>query len=95
MSRYTADPGSTLKERKCGGERRTEGERQSGWGVIGFVWDIMSIYAETHVQDLLTFFWLANPGRCTSVEIAPGNSPERTIQLQPCLKLIRACESHA
>lgn len=62
MGRYTADSGSALKERKCGGGKK-DGRRGEKAGWMGSdrvcVWDIMSIYAETHVQDLLTFFWVS------------------------------------
>lgn len=48
-------------------ERGSEQERwreRRGWrGSDGELGDIMSIYAETHVQDLLTFFGQQNPGQ--------------------------------
>lgn len=52
MARYTADSGITRKE----SEQERWRERRGWRGSDGELGDIMSIYAETHVQDLLTFF---------------------------------------
>ena len=55
MARYTADSGITIKKREE--ERgKTDRDRQGRRGSDAMVGDIMSTYAETHVQDLLTFF---------------------------------------
>lgn len=80
MARYTADSGITIKK----SEQERQRERQGWRGSDGELGDIMSIYAETHVQDLLTFFGqqiLDGALVCKELQATP-------LTEQPCSNLV-------